>query len=215
MLAASGLLSVSNTLGSNIVCADQESFLVTFLPCPCSLKMSLFGVLARTGAPARAAEPDMGWTAPGATVSVGFLGQTFRTTAGSGGGLWKTALPPQPATTTPAEITIRAGSEVVTLSNVLFGDVILRSACSIRPSQTPVAFLCLLRCAGCRVWCFGIPGMCAQGSCRCACRALPQSNMEFVLSSAINATDEIKRADHYPLIRVVDGPQQNADPLPL
>ena len=42
-----------------------------------------------------------------------------------------------------------------------------------------------------------------------------QSNMEFVLSSAINATEEIKAADNYPLIRVVDGPQQNSDRLPL
>ena len=39
--------------------------------------------------------------------------------------------------------------------------------------------------------------------------------MEFVLSSAINATAEIAAADAYPHIRVVDGPQQNSDPLPL
>jgi hypothetical protein len=42
-----------------------------------------------------------------------------------------------------------------------------------------------------------------------------QSNMEFVLSSAINATAEIAAADGYPHIRVVDGPQQNSDRLPL
>eukprot|EP01051_Picozoa_sp_SAG22_P006757 SAG22_NODE_453_length_10316_cov_27.583341_3_plen_165_part_00 len=42
-----------------------------------------------------------------------------------------------------------------------------------------------------------------------------QSNMEFVLSSAVNATAEIAAADNYPLIRVVDGPQQNSDRLPL
>ena len=34
--------------------------------------------------------------------------------------------------------------------------------------------------------------------------------MEFVLSSAINATAEIAAADAYPHIRVVDGPQQNS-----
>ena len=32
--------------------------------------------------------------------------------------------------------------------------------------------------------------------------------MEFVLSSAVNATAEIAAADAYPHIRVVDGPQQ-------
>lgn len=42
-----------------------------------------------------------------------------------------------------------------------------------------------------------------------------QSNMEFVLSSAANATAEIAAADGYPHIRVVDGPQQNTDRLPL
>ena len=39
--------------------------------------------------------------------------------------------------------------------------------------------------------------------------------MEFVLSSAVNATAEIAAADAYPHIRVVDGPQQNVDRLPL
>ena len=39
--------------------------------------------------------------------------------------------------------------------------------------------------------------------------------MEFVLSSAINASAEIAAADGYPHIRVVDGPQQNSDRLPL
>ena len=37
--------------------------------------------------------------------------------------------------------------------------------------------------------------------------------MEFVLSSAINATAEVAAADLYPHIRVFDGPQQNVDSL--
>ena len=132
-------LSVSNTLGSNMV--------------------------LQRGRPA----PIWGWATNGAAVAVEFRGSSLRTTAGVDG-LWKVALPPQPATLTPAEIKVTSGSVDITLTNVVFGDVIL--------------------CSG-------------------------QSNMEFVLSSAINATAEIAAADSYPYIRVVDGPQQNSDPLPL
>jgi|EP01047_Picozoa_sp_COSAG01_P036635 hypothetical protein len=113
--------------------------------------------------------PIWGWADPQATIVVKFRGSILKATAGADR-LWKVALPAQPATLTPTEIKVSSGGTDITLTNVLFGEVIL--------------------CSG-------------------------QSNMEFVLSSAVNASAEIAAADGYPHIRVVDGPQQNADRLPL
>jgi sialate O-acetylesterase len=40
-----------------------------------------------------------------------------------------------------------------------------------------------------------------------------QSNMEFTVNSAVNATSEIAAANNYPAIRVFSGPEQNIDTL--
>jgi hypothetical protein len=64
-----------------------------------------------------------GFAAPGTTVKTTFLGDVYTSTAGADT-IWRQALPPQPATTTPATITFTASTgESGSLSNVLFGDV--------------------------------------------------------------------------------------------
>ena len=70
-----------------------------------------------------------GYAAPGAKVTVaieaagtGEVVASARVVA-SNGGAWRTSLPPQPASTTPVKITAKDGSQTITLSDVLFGDV--------------------------------------------------------------------------------------------
>jgi len=71
--------------------------------------------------------PIWGWAAPAASVSVAFDGATLSAKAGADG-LWRVALPAQPATLAPRTIVVKSGSEPpVALTNVLFGDVILCS----------------------------------------------------------------------------------------
>ena len=71
--------------------------------------------------------PIWGWASSGASVKVAFDGVSHSATA-TAGGLWKVALPAQQASLVPKTIEISSGTEHVSLSNVLFGDVILCSA---------------------------------------------------------------------------------------
>jgi hypothetical protein len=155
--------------------------------------------------------PIWGWHSAGAKVAVAFDGATHSATAGADG-LWKVALPAQEASLVSKTIEISSGGEHVTLGNVLFGDVILCSA--PLPARLAVASAVSHVSAACRLWIAALTVRCAWRPWRCPVPG-GQSNMEFVLSSAVNATAEIAAADAYPHIRVVDGPQQNTDRLPL
>ena len=70
-----------------------------------------------------------GYAAPGAKVTVAIeaagTGEVVASASvvASDGGAWRTSLPPQPASTTPVKITAKDGSQTITLSDVLFGDV--------------------------------------------------------------------------------------------
>jgi sialate O-acetylesterase len=65
--------------------------------------------------------PIWGTADAGEEVTVGFAGQTKKTTAGPDG-KWMVRLDPLPVNTQPAELTVK-GSDQVTLKNILVGDV--------------------------------------------------------------------------------------------
>jgi len=69
-----------------------------------------------------------GFAATGTTVKTTFLGTDYSATAGADG-VWRQALPPQPATATPASLTFTpsSGEAAVTITNVIFGDVYICS----------------------------------------------------------------------------------------
>jgi sialate O-acetylesterase len=67
------------------------------------------------------AVPIWGWASPGEKISVTFAGQMQSATAGADGS-WKVSLAPLPTSATPTDLVI-AGSETVTLTNVLVGEV--------------------------------------------------------------------------------------------
>lgn len=80
--------------------------------------------------------PVWGWATPGATVSVSLGGKTVKTTVAADG-TWKVYLPKQKATSQPQTLTVSqtagqgqtppADGGVLTISNVLIGDVYLCS----------------------------------------------------------------------------------------
>lgn len=71
--------------------------------------------------------PIWGWANAGTTVQTTFQGTTYNATADSTG-LWKLTLPSQPANAVPSTLAFTASTgESQTLSDVLFGDVILCS----------------------------------------------------------------------------------------
>ena len=65
--------------------------------------------------------PIWGWAPPGEKLSVRFAGQTKSATAGADG-RWEVRLAPLQTSVRPAELVI-AGSETITLTNVLVGEV--------------------------------------------------------------------------------------------
>ena len=69
-----------------------------------------------------------GFAAPGTVVKTTFLGVDYSATAAPNN-VWRQALPPQPATSTPATITFTAstGEPALSMTNVLFGDVFICS----------------------------------------------------------------------------------------
>ena len=69
--------------------------------------------------------PLWGWANPGEKISVSFAGQTKSATAGADG-RWEVRLAPLPTSATPAELIV-VGSETITLTNVLVGEVWLCS----------------------------------------------------------------------------------------
>ena len=71
--------------------------------------------------------PIWGWESAGATVKVTYDSASYSATAGADG-LWKVVLPAHPASLEPKTIEISSGSDHITLSNILIGDVILCSA---------------------------------------------------------------------------------------
>ena len=69
--------------------------------------------------------PVWGWAAPGEAVSVTFRGQAYPATAPDASGRWQATLPPTPAGG-PYELTVK-GQNIITLTDVLVGDVWLAS----------------------------------------------------------------------------------------
>ena len=69
--------------------------------------------------------PVWGWAAPGEAVSVTFQGKSCPATAPDATGRWQATLPPTPAGG-PYELTVK-GQNIITLSDVLVGDVWLAS----------------------------------------------------------------------------------------
>lgn len=69
--------------------------------------------------------PIWGTASPGEAVKVTFAGQSAQTTADESGN-WRVNLPPMPASSEPRDLVI-AGSNTVTLKNLLVGDVWLAS----------------------------------------------------------------------------------------
>lgn len=100
-------------------------------------------------------DPIWGWTTPGSQVTVEINGQTSSATADSDG-RWEASIGPF-AAGGPYELSI-AGSENVTFSNVMFGDVILYSG---------------------------------------------QSNMEWIVDQAANASAEVADSINYPNVRCI------------
>ncbi|PTY02553.1 hypothetical protein DB346_08375 [Verrucomicrobia bacterium LW23] len=106
----------------------------------CGLILSLFLFLAATAAahaaPARLADifsdgsilqrqmpvPVFGWAEPGTKVEVSFAGQSVAATADAQG-YWKAQLAPLEASIEPRELTVKAGSDTLTVRNVLVGEV--------------------------------------------------------------------------------------------
>jgi sialate O-acetylesterase len=71
--------------------------------------------------------PVWGWAEPGTDLTVSFAGQTVSAKADQAG-RWKASLAPLPASADPRELTIRAGTKVVTsVKDVLVGEVWLGS----------------------------------------------------------------------------------------
>ena len=66
--------------------------------------------------------PIWGWAKPKDKVTVKFMGQTKSTTADDEG-CWKIKLDPIPATEKPQKMLIKSGKDVVTLKNILVGEV--------------------------------------------------------------------------------------------
>ena len=66
--------------------------------------------------------PVWGWAAPGETVSVSFSGQTQTAVAGEDR-LWKVTLSAMPANAEPRQMIIRGQDLVLTLENILVGDI--------------------------------------------------------------------------------------------
>eukprot|EP00927_Polykrikos_kofoidii_P053737 TRINITY_DN48299_c0_g1_i1.p1 TRINITY_DN48299_c0_g1~~TRINITY_DN48299_c0_g1_i1.p1 ORF type:complete len:615 (-),score=61.73 TRINITY_DN48299_c0_g1_i1:62-1786(-) len=67
-----------------------------------------------------------GYSAPGATVELR-VGEASAAATADSRGVWRASLPPQPASKTPVELTASSGGVVLTLKDVLFGDVWLCS----------------------------------------------------------------------------------------
>ena len=69
-----------------------------------------------------------GFAVTGATVKTTFQGRSYSSTADATG-IWRQALPPQPATSTPASLTFTpsTGETSITITNILFGDVFICS----------------------------------------------------------------------------------------
>jgi hypothetical protein len=69
-----------------------------------------------------------GFAATGTTVKTSFQGSAYSSTADATG-IWRQALPPQPATSTPASLTFTSstGEPSITITNILFGDVFICS----------------------------------------------------------------------------------------
>ena len=65
--------------------------------------------------------PVWGWTGPGAAVELSMLGKSYRATADLDG-RWSIALSPMDAGG-PYEMTLKSGSEEITISNILIGEV--------------------------------------------------------------------------------------------
>ena len=99
MAAASvASLELSNTLGSNMVLQRDRP------------------------------NPIWGWASTGTIVTTTFAGQSWTATAAGPAGLWKQMLPAQSATTVGRTIKVQTrGQPTVTLSNVVFGEVIFCS----------------------------------------------------------------------------------------
>lgn len=68
-----------------------------------------------------------GFGTPGERVSTHFQGEIFESAVIGADGVWRQSLPPTPASTTPTHLFFRATGSLsnATLSNVLFGDVLL------------------------------------------------------------------------------------------
>jgi sialate O-acetylesterase len=67
-----------------------------------------------------------GWGEEGAAITVEFNGQTGKTIVGDDG-KWMLTLEPMPANAKPQAMTVKGGTDAVTLGNVLIGDVWLCS----------------------------------------------------------------------------------------
>ncbi len=63
-----------------------------------------------------------GWAESGTVVKVTF-GSRAATSKAAGAGRWEVTFEPQPANKTPQTITVEAGHDVLTLANILIGDV--------------------------------------------------------------------------------------------
>ncbi len=63
-----------------------------------------------------------GWADPGDAISLGFSGKQGSATANKDG-VWRITLPALPANTSPQTLTVKDGSETVTLNNILIGDI--------------------------------------------------------------------------------------------
>ena len=74
----------------------------------------------------RAPVPVWGWAAPGAKVTVTFAGQSHDATAGDDG-KWMVRLNPLVASFEPATLTVQAGDDQATVSDVLVGEVWMAS----------------------------------------------------------------------------------------
>jgi sialate O-acetylesterase len=68
------------------------------------------------------ANPIWGWESPGATVKVSFSGQK-KTAVADKEGKWTVKLDPLPANASPQSMEIESGSQHVTLSDILIGEV--------------------------------------------------------------------------------------------
>jgi sialate O-acetylesterase len=163
--------------------------------------------------------PVWGFDTPGATVSTTFGGAKLSATAGADG-VWRIALPPTPA---GGPYTLEFASSVsgsVSATDVLFGDVYLcggESRLHARVWRQAGGALCD---AAVRPYCCCSAGHVVVTTSTCSPAALSshspagQSNMEFTVSSAFNASAEIAAAN-YPNIRIFTVGQGNSSKVPL